>query len=325
MSEAFDKLSNFLLNEMRMSHIYQPVMLMHLLENGGRASVTEIAKAILLNDPTQVEYYEEITRRMPGRVLTKNRGITDRDGGMYQLNQFDELSKSEIDSLIGICQQKLAEYLRVHSGWRWSHRGKSDGYISASKKLKVLLDSKYRCLLCGKLEGDSFLTIDHIIPRKFGGGDDIENLQALCLSCNSLKSANDNTDLRKVAESYDDRSPGCPYCDFPASGYVSDSVLCYSIYDSNPVANGHLLIIPKRHVSDYFDLYQPERNDMERTLASQKTSLQRGDETITGFNVGFDSGQDAGQTLSHCQLHLIPRRRGDSKSPRSGIRAAIPA
>ena len=324
MSVAFDKLSNFLLHKMQMSHIYQPVMLMHLLENGGQASVTEIARAILLNDPTQVEYYEEITRRMPGRVLTKNRGITDRDGSIYHLKQFDDLSKHEIDNLIEICQQKLANYLKLHREWRWSHRRQSNGYISASNKLKVLLEAKHRCLLCGKLEGDTFLTVDHIIPRKFGGGDDIENLQALCLSCNSLKNANDDTDLRRVTESYDDRSPECPYCDILSSNFVSDSALCYSINDSNPVATGHLLIIPKRHVSDYFDLYQPDRNDIERLLASEKTSLQAADESITGFNVGFDSGKDAGQAVSHCHLHLIPRRKGDSNSPRTGIRAAIP-
>ena len=68
---------------MRMSHIYQPVMLVELLERRGTATVNQIARTILQHDPSQVEYYEQITRQMPGRVLTKNRGITTKDGDSY--------------------------------------------------------------------------------------------------------------------------------------------------------------------------------------------------------------------------------------------------
>ena len=57
---------------MRMSHIYQPVMLLTLLQQGGKCSETEIAKAISIHDPTQIEYYEAITRNMVGRVLTRH-------------------------------------------------------------------------------------------------------------------------------------------------------------------------------------------------------------------------------------------------------------
>ena len=75
----FDQLSDFLLNKMRMSHIYQPVMLMELLDEEGSTSVNEIAKALLGYDTSQVEYYEHITKNMVGKVLTKNRGITQKD------------------------------------------------------------------------------------------------------------------------------------------------------------------------------------------------------------------------------------------------------
>ncbi len=68
-----------------MSHIYQPVMLIELLESGGSATVNQIARTILQHDPSQVEYYEQITKQMPGRVLTKNRGITEKDGPRYRL------------------------------------------------------------------------------------------------------------------------------------------------------------------------------------------------------------------------------------------------
>ena len=242
MSVTFDKLSDFLLNKMRTSHIYQPVMLSQLLENEGRATVTDIASAILRHDPIQVEYYENITTRMPGRVLTEKRNITERTGSTYRLIGFDELSKPEIDKLIEICSEKLSDYLRSNGEWRWSHRRMSSGYISGSKKYRVLKDAKSRCLLCGVLEGKGFLTVDHIVPRKFGGGDDIDNLQALCNNCNSMKNASDNFDLRKVSESYEWREPGCSFCELSAETLALENALCYSIYDSSPVASGHVLI-----------------------------------------------------------------------------------
>ncbi|MFW2330817.1 MAG: hypothetical protein ACN4E2_00755 [Nitrospinota bacterium] len=79
MSKQFDELSNFILNEMRMSHIYQPVMLIELLNRQGSASTTEIAKSLLGHDVSQVEYYEHITKNMVGKVLTQSRGVTSKD------------------------------------------------------------------------------------------------------------------------------------------------------------------------------------------------------------------------------------------------------
>ena len=85
MTKRFEDLSDFILNQMRMSHIYQPAMLVELLQNSGRASVNDIAKALLSRDISQIEYYEQITKNMVGRVLTQNRGITDREGNTYSI------------------------------------------------------------------------------------------------------------------------------------------------------------------------------------------------------------------------------------------------
>ena len=81
---------------MRMSHIYQPVMLIELLGRKGSASTSEIAKALLGYDISQVEYYEHITKNMVGKVLTKSRGITSKESNQYTLNDFDGLTENEI-------------------------------------------------------------------------------------------------------------------------------------------------------------------------------------------------------------------------------------
>jgi ATP adenylyltransferase len=70
-SPAFGKLAGYMRRRMRMSHVYQPVMLRELLARGGRASRTDVARAFLAEDRALLEYYEEITRDMPGRVLGK--------------------------------------------------------------------------------------------------------------------------------------------------------------------------------------------------------------------------------------------------------------
>ena len=90
----FEKLRDFITKQMRMSQIYQPVMLIELLQNGGMASRDQIAKAILSHDSSQIEYYEHITLNMVGKVLTNNRGITERNNRDYYLKGFDNLKRT---------------------------------------------------------------------------------------------------------------------------------------------------------------------------------------------------------------------------------------
>ena len=98
MSETFNTLKRFLSEEIRMSHIYQPVMLKRIFLNDGSASIHDIAKDLLSYDQSQIEYYEDRTKNMVGRVLTKNRNITSKDGDKYLIDGFDQLS--EIDKTI---------------------------------------------------------------------------------------------------------------------------------------------------------------------------------------------------------------------------------
>lgn len=80
-SEKYQQLDDFICKRMRMSHVYQPVMMMELLKSRGSASVTDIAKALLAHDQSQIEYYEQITKNMVGDVLTAKNGITHKVKG----------------------------------------------------------------------------------------------------------------------------------------------------------------------------------------------------------------------------------------------------
>ena len=320
----YDKLKDFICNEMRMSHIYQPVMLIELLKNNGLATVNQIARSLLDKDISQIEYYEQITKLMPGKVLTRNRGITEKQGDSYSLNGFEELSEEEVDLLVEDCISRIDEYVTRRGKTIWSHRRKSSGYISGTKRYEVLKRAKFRCELCGISAEEKALEVDHIIPRNQKGSDDISNLQALCYSCNSMKRDRDNTDLRGISESYQDREGGCLFCQIDPNLLIGENELCYARKDGFPVTEFHTLVIPKRHIANYFDLHQPEINAIHQMLEKIKREIEERDDSVTGFNIGVNAGEDAGQSIFHVHVHLIPRRKGDVENPRGGVRGVIP-
>ena len=311
-------------NKMRMSHIYQPVMLMSLLRNNGTSTVEEIAKEILLHDQSQIEYYSKITKSMPAKVLGKNHGIVETIDDGYSLINFNSFTKEQVSELINACQVRLDNYFEQRGEAIFNHRKKLSGYISGTIRYEILKRAKFRCELCGISADKKALEVDHIIPRNNGGSDDESNLQALCYSCNAMKRDRDDTDFRGIVDSYTHREEGCLFCEMPEERVIAENELAYAIHDGYPVTDLHTLIIPKRHISSYFDLGRPEVNACNMLLDEVKLDIERTDETVTGFNIGINSGEDAGQTIFHCHIHLIPRRKNDVKEPRGGVRGVIP-
>ncbi|NIP30971.1 MAG: HIT domain-containing protein [Candidatus Dadabacteria bacterium] len=321
----YSDLVDFIENRMRMAHIYQPVMLMSLLENNGICNQEEIAKSLLSHDISQIEYYTSITNNMVGKVL-RSHNIVDKDKQTkdYKLLDFDTFSKNQINSLITLCKQKLEQFLENRGDSIFQHRRKSTGYISGTIKYEVLKRARFRCELCGISAEEKALEVDHIIPRNKGGTDDINNFQALCYSCNAMKRDRDDTDFREIAESYKKRKKYCLFCEIPNKRIIEDNDLAYAIRDGYPVTEHHTLIIPKRHVSDYFDLGQAEVNSIYQLLSTAKVNIQEMDKSVTGYNIGINVGESAGQSVFHCHIHLIPRRNGDISNPKGGVRHVIP-
>ena len=115
----------------------------------------------------------------------------------------------------------------------------------------------------------------------------------------------------------------CPFCSLDAKMHVLANDNAYVIYDSYPVTPGHSLIIPKRHISSFFDATREEQialldllNEMQQILLSERSP--------DGFNVVINSGEAAGQTIMHLHIHLIPRYAGDLPDPRGGVRWIFP-
>lgn len=322
---AFRGLRDFIRNKMRMSQIYQPVMLRKLLREGGEASERDIAIEILRHDESQIEYFQRIVQNMVGRVLRKH-GLVERDrkSKVWRLKDFERLSSAEVSELEALLEAKKQEFLDRRGPGLWSHRKKSAGYISGTVRYEILKQARFRCELCGVSAEERALEVDHILPRNKGGDDDPANLQALCYSCNAMKRDRDDTDFRSISASYGAREEGCVFCGMEEARIVEENPLAYAVFDGFAVTELHTLVIVRRHVPSFFELGRPEVNACIRLLDSARDRIRASDPSVSGFNVGINDGPTSGQTIPHCHIHLIPRRTGDHPEPRGGVRHVIP-
>ena len=117
----------------------------------------------------------------------------------------------------------------------------------------------------------------------------------------------------------------CLFCNINESGLAKENNLAYASYDSYPVSEGHCLIIPKRHVKDYFDLSNEEIIACNDLIRGIKNEIIKKDSSVKGFNIGSNAGKISGQSILHCHIHLIPRRAGDVENPQGGVRSVIPS
>jgi ATP adenylyltransferase len=321
---TFEDLKAFILdrNRMRMTHVYKPVMLQAVLRRRGAATKEVIASEIMSRDELQIEHYRRnIVHQMPGSRLIRD-GILEQDGDTYRLAfPFDRLTEWQRLDLIAACERRLEEH-RASYGDNFSNR--STDAVVGSVRYEALKRAGGRCELCGVSHEVRPLHVDHVRPRAKGGLNDLRNLQVLCETCNTQKRDRDDTDFRAVRTSFDDRDASCVFCQ--ADGrIVEENELAFAIEDRFPVTSGHTLIIARRHMAEYFDLYRSERLAIDDLLQARRRALLAVDATIEGFNIGVNSGAAAGQTVNHVHVHLIPRRGGDVHDPRGGVRGVIPS
>ena len=116
----------------------------------------------------------------------------------------------------------------------------------------------------------------------------------------------------------------CLFCNVKKSGCAYENELAYASYDTYPVTKHHCLIIPKRHIKDYFDLNKDELLACHELIKTVKKKIVHEDKCVKGFNLGTNIGKISGQSILHCHFHLIPRREGDVENPQGGVRSVIP-
>ena len=116
----------------------------------------------------------------------------------------------------------------------------------------------------------------------------------------------------------------CLFCNPKVSGVAHENNLAYASYDSYPVSEYHCLIVPKRHIVDYFELSNEELIACNDLIKIIKNEIFNKDQTVKAFNIGTNAGKESGQSIMHCHIHVIPRRKGDVENPQGGVRSVIP-
>tara|TARA_X000001036_G_scaffold170698_1_gene161458 strand:- start:143 stop:721 length:579 start_codon:yes stop_codon:yes gene_type:complete len=188
------KLEDFIENRMRMSHVYQPLLIRSLLDAGGKATIRHIATDFAREDEALIKDYELRIKKMPLKVLRKH-GIVKYENELVALS-IDELTFDERSRLRALCEKKISEFLSKRGIGAWSRGAINLEPVGESLRFKILKRDRI-CQLCGATKEDGMLEVDHIVPRSKGGSNHPENLQVLCSRCNRAKSNRDNTDFRK--------------------------------------------------------------------------------------------------------------------------------
>ena len=115
----------------------------------------------------------------------------------------------------------------------------------------------------------------------------------------------------------------CIFCKVNKTEIQFENELAYSSFDSYPVSKFHSLIVPKRHIKNYFELNDQELKACNELILQTKEKILKEDPSVKGFNLGTNAGKVAGQSIMHCHIHLIPRREGDVENPQGGVRSVI--
>ena len=186
---TFEELKDFVSRRMRMSHVYQPLLIKTLVAAGGTATLRQVAMAFLLEDESQISFYEARIKDMPLPVLRRH-GVVRRSGELLSL-ETPKLNYQEASTLRALCESKMREFLESRGVSPWDYRLLEVDPVTTSTRYEVLKRAGGRCQLCHTNKRP--LHVDHIKPRSKGGTNEPDNLQALCDECNLGKSNRDAT------------------------------------------------------------------------------------------------------------------------------------
>lgn len=259
----FEELSGFIEKRMKMTHIYQPLLIKVLIDAGGSATLRQIALDFLVQDESQILYYEDRIENMPVPVL-KRHGVVSREKNLVSLS-VEKLTFEQKAHIKMLCERKIQEFVKKKGLAIWDYRMLDTETIPDSIRYQVLIESGGRCALCRATKDERPLYVDHIKPRSEGGVTVRENLQVLCSKCDRSKGNKDYTDFREVRPTgYD---PQCQFCsEKTRSRIVEEFDSVFAVEDKFGVSHNHMLIIPFRHTEDFFSMTTKESNDAEDLL-----------------------------------------------------------
>ena len=121
---------------------------------------------------------------------------------------------------------------------------------------------------------------------------------------------------------FDPNNP-CLFCHPKPEEIIEETEHALLITDSFPVSNGHCLIVPRRHIETFFDCTEEENREFHYLTLQAKKYVEK-NYSPDGYNIGCNNGVDAGQSVFHLHIHVIPRYKGDVENPKGGVRWVVP-
>lgn len=173
---------------MSMQHIYQPVLVRALVDSGGAATTRQLARAYVQEDEVLLGLVEERLKAMPLRVLKKNGVVTQVDG-IWRL-AVGKLTHTEREELRLACEARLRDFVVQQAFWD-GNPAKMPSRVPGA----VLKEAEFAWAACRS--NTKPLQVDHVVPKSKGGGNSVQNLQALCNDCNLCESDKHWIDFRK--------------------------------------------------------------------------------------------------------------------------------
>lgn len=101
---------------------------------------------------------------------------------------------------------------------------------------------------------------------------------------------------------------------------INKEIPCYKVYeddlflaflDISQTTKGHTLVIPKKHFQNIFELEDAEKQNYLNVIQKVSTAIKKAT-NCEGINILNNNGEEAGQTVFHCHIHIIPRYSNDS-------------
>ncbi len=296
----YKELEKFIKFQMKMTHVYQPLMIKSLLESrDNTATVEDVARQFMNEDPVQLSYYTQIAKRWPAQVLKKHNVVEYHRGRNDQPATFrlllDDVSPEQRARLAELCDLRLHEFIDKDPVIR-RIRELDKASVSGGLRYEVLSKSGGVCLACGVKSTAAMLHVDHIIPRSMGGPTEIGNLQPLCDKCNQQKSNRDDRDFLNVHKRLQFRKRGCSMC--KNDSIVDSNILARTIVPRMPETDEHRVVVPHSHIGSFADMLPAEKHLCMDLVNSIITNRPR-----RRFDISVVDGADDG----HCRIDIIPR------------------
>ena len=294
-------LESFIRKQMKMTHIYQPLMIRTILESdSGSATVDDIARVFVGQDRSYLEYYKKIVKRWPHDTLVRKRKVAqyDRKSRLYSLQLDGSLSVKQKEKLIELCNLRLDEFIG-NDNWIMGRRITAGRATLGSSRYDILAKSKGVCVACGTPARETQLDIDHIVPIACGGHDTLDNMQALCYACNRQKRDRDETDFLLWHKQLQfAKNPKCRLCDGRYRTNLHNR-MAFAATEKN------CFVAPVRHVSSFSEMIPSERQLCMTLVDHVKDKLRTAYPNAVFDLLGLNDDSD----MEHCRIRIVPRRR----------------